>query len=655
MLFAEDRLNLPLRLRVLQWSLAVVFLVLATAFWYFQVARHQQFLEMAENNHQRALPLAAPRGVLFDRHGAVLVENRFAFNVSIVREQTTDLARTASVVAQLTGTSLEAITDALERNKKLPPYRPIVVLRDSSEAQIAAVAAHRLELPGVIVEKVPTRRYPTNSMAAHLIGYVGEVTDAQLARPEYKDVQGGDVVGQAGVEQTYNPLLMGADGARHVIVNSRGREIDVLGEQEPVEGRRLQLTIDADVQRAAEDAFRHYGFRGAAIALAPSSGEVLALSSLPAYDPNAFAAGIARTAWNGLLTDPLRPLNNRAIQGRYSPGSTFKIAVAVAGLEERVITPETRIFCGGGGTFYGRYFKCHKAGGHGSVAMREALEKSCNVYFYTLGNLLGVDRMHKWATALGLGEMSGVDLPHETQGIMPSTAWKKQRTGEKWYAGETISVAIGQGQVSVTPISLAVMMASVANGGTRVVPHLVRAVDNGQGWEQLPPPDGQQDLHLSKANADVIREGLWMVVNGAGTGGRGRIVGYDVGGKTGTAQVISNQGKARAGKGGRDLRDHGWFVFFAPAKNPTIAGVVFAEHAEHGYSAAPIAKFMMETWFAKQEGRALPTLAPLPGQVVAPGPTVVAVQRPAAPAGPTLSRPAPWPLLDVADRTGGAR
>ena len=450
-------------------------------------------------------------------------------------------------------------------------------------------------------------------MAAHLIGYVGEVTDAQLARPEYKDIQGGAVVGQAGVEQTYNPLLMGADGARHVIVNSRGREIDVLGEEEPVEGRRLQLTIDADVQRAAEEAFRHYGFRGAAIALAPSSGEVLALSSLPAYDPNAFAAGIGRTEWNGLLTDPLRPLNNRAIQGRYSPGSTFKIAVAVAGLEEGVITPDTRIFCGGGASFYGRFFKCHKAGGHGSVSMREALEKSCNVYFYTLGNLLGVDRMHKWATALGLGEMSGVDLPHETQGIMPSTAWKKQRTGEKWYAGETISVSIGQGQVSVTPISLAVMMASVANGGTRIVPHLVRAVDNGKGWEQLPPPEGQKDLGMSPEHVDVVREGLWMVVNGAGTGGRGKIVGYDVGGKTGTAQVISNQGKARAGKSDRDLRDHGWFVFFAPAKNPTIAGVVFAEHAEHGYSAAPIAKFMMETWFAKQEGRTLPTLAPLPG------------------------------------------
>jgi penicillin-binding protein 2 len=651
----EERQNLSLRLTVLQSSLAAVFLALATAFWYFQVARHQQFLEMAENNHQRALPLQAPRGVLFDRRGAVLVENRYAFNISIVREQTRDVPRTAQAVAALTSTPLEVIDEALERNKRLPPYRPTVVIRDATEAQIAAVAAHRLELPGVVIEKVPTRRYPPDSMAAHLIGYVGEVTDAQLARPEYKEIQGGAVVGQAGVEQTYNPLLMGADGARHVVVNSRGREINVLGEDEPIEGRRLQLTIDADVQRAAEEAFRHYGFRGAAIALAPGSGEVLALSSLPAYDPNAFAAGIGRTEWNALLTDPLRPLNNRAIQGRYSPGSTFKIPVAVAGLEEGVITPETRIFCGGGATFYGRYFKCHAGGPHGAVAMREAIEKSCNVYFYTLGNLLGVDRMHKWATALGLGEMTGIDLPHETKGIMPSTAWKKQRTGEKWYAGETISVSIGQGQVSVTPVSLAVMMASVANGGTRVVPHLVSAVDNGKGWERLPAPTGQRDLRMDPEHVRIVREGLWMVVNGAGTGRRGAIAGYDVGGKTGTAQVISNQGKARARGTTRDLRDHGWFVFFAPAQNPTIAGVVFAEHAEHGSSAAPIAKFMMETWFAKQEGRALPTLAPLPGQPAVPSTTIVASNRQTVPAAPIAPANTPVPTATVAARAGGAR
>lgn len=637
--FVDDRQSLTLRLRILQWTCVAVFIGLATAFWFFQIARHAQFLVMAENNHQRSLPLQAPRGVLFDRHGALLVENRYAFNISIVREQSRNLPGTIAMVADLTGVPVAAIEEAMERSKRLPPYRPVVVIRDATQAQIAAVAVHRLELPDVIVEKVPTRRYPTDALAAHLIGYVGEVTDAQLAREDFAGVHGGAVVGQAGVEQTYNRYLMGTDGARHVVVNSLGREIDTIREDDPDEGQRLQLTIDMDVQRAAEEAFRHFGFRGSAIALEPSTGEVLAMASLPAYDPNVFAAGISRDDWQALLTDPLRPLQNRAIQGRYSPGSTFKVAMAVAGLEEKVITPDTRIFCGGGANFYGRYFKCHLRGGHGSVDVRTALEKSCNVYFYTLGNLLGVDRIHKWATALGLGEMSGVDLPYETPGIMPSTAWKRQRTGEKWYAGETISVAIGQGQVSVTPISLAVMMASVANGKTRVVPQIVRAVDNGQGWTSLPVPEGQRALNLADDTVRAVHDGLWLAVNGAGTARRAQIVGYDVGGKTGTAQVISLQGRARA-RGDRDLRDHGWFVFFAPAHKPTIAGVIFGEHAEHGYSAAPVAKYMMETWFAKLEGRELPTLAPAPtpGAPVAPRPAVVATNRPAGQAADAVVR-----------------
>jgi len=320
-------------------------------------------------------------------------------------------------------------------------------------------------------------------------------------------------------------------------------------------------------------------------------------------------------------------LQNRAIQGRYSPGSTFKIVVAVAALEEGVATPDFKVHCGGGATFYGRFFQCHLKGGHGTVDMRHAIEKSCNVYFYTLGNMVGIDRLHKWATALGLGVKTGIDLPHEIEGIMPSTAWKKARTGEKWYAGETISVAIGQGQVSVTPISLAVMMATVANGGTRYVPHIVRSMDEGQGWKPVPPPPPAAAIPMRPDHVQALHDGLWMVVNAAGTGGRGRIPGRDVAGKTGTAQVISLQGgKAAKGRTEMDLRDHGWFVFFAPANNPEIAGVMFAEHAEHGYLAAPIARHVMETYFAKKDGKPLPAFQPQ--RPMAPPPTVVATTTP---------------------------
>jgi penicillin-binding protein 2 len=269
--------------------------------------------------------------------------------------------------------------------------------------------------------------------------------------------------------------------------------------------------------------------------------------------------------------------------------------------------------------FYGRAFKCWKRGGHGTVDLRHAIEQSCNVYFYTVGNMVGIDRINKWATLLGLGVKSGIDLPNEVAGLVPSTEWKRQHTGEKWYAGETISVSIGQGQVSVTPISMAVMISTIANGGTRVTPHLLRAADDGTGWKDVPTPAPQSAAVMKPENLRAIRDGLWLVVNGAGTGGRARMPGYDVAGKTGTAQVISLEGgRAAAGKTGRDLRDHGWFVFFAPRDNPQIAGVVFAEHAEHGASAAPIAKHALETFFAKREGRPLPP--PLKPQTPPPPP-----------------------------------
>jgi penicillin-binding protein 2 len=625
MIAPDDRTDLHFRLSALQYGLSIGFAVLAVCFWALQVLQHEKFLELAEHNHQRTIPLRAPRGVMFDRHGKVLVQNRDALNISLVREQTRDLDQSVRRLAAVMGVEERLVRDAVERNRTLPRYRPIRILHDATMSQVAAYSARRLELADVLLEPVPTREYPEQEMAAHLFGYVGEISENQLARPEFDGMSPGAFIGQAGIEQTYNKLLMGRDGARLVTVNSVGREIKEIDRLAATEGQRLQLTIDYDIQKAAHDGFKITGYNGSAVMLDPRTGEILSLASVPAFDPNAFSGGIDAKTWSSLLNDPLRPLQNRAIQGRYSPGSTFKIAVAVAGLEEGVITPEFRAFCPGGANFYGRYFKCHQGGPHGSIDLRHAIEKSCNVYFYTVGNMVGIDRLHKWASALGLGEMSGIDLAHEIQGIMPSSEWKRQRTGEKWYAGETISVSIGQGQVSVTPISLAVMMMTVANGGTRHQPHLVRAVDEGKGWVPYPPPQPKSNVKMKQSTIDAVHDGLWMVVNAAGTGGRARLEGRDVAGKTGTAQVISNQGKQRAGRTERDLRDHGFFVFFAPAKHPEVAGVVFAEHSEHGSSAAPIAKHMIATYFAKKEGKPLPEYPPLVAPPPPrPAPTVVA-------------------------------
>ena len=598
---------------MLRYGVAVTFGALAISFWFLQIVQHARYREMAENNHQRTLALRAPRGVLFDRHGRVLVENRDSLNVSIVREHTKDLDRTINLLAEVAGLDVEEVRQIVDRHKGEPAYRPIVVLEDASLAQVAALSARRLdfELPDVVVEEVPMRRYPTDALAAHLFGYVGEASNTQIG----DGIPTGAIVGQSGVERVYNKLLMGEDGARRVVVNSMGREIRTLEEVPPVAGRRVQLTIDYDLQKAAEDGFKHAGFNGSAVILDPRDGEVLSLVSLPAYDPNDFASGIDNATWAALNTDALRPLQNRAIQGRYSPGSTFKIVVATAALEEGLVTPDFRVNCGGGASFFGRYFLCHLRGGHGLVDMRHALEKSCNVYFYTLGNMLGVDKIHKWAENLGLAGRTGIDLPNEQESIVPSTKWKLERTGERWYPGETISVSIGQGQVTVTPASLAVMIATVANGGTRVTPHVIRAVDEGAGWKQVVPPAVAERVAFRPETLAALHDGLWMVVIASGTGTRARIAGRDVAGKTGTAQVISNQGRQAARGSGRDLRDHGWFVFFAPKDNPQIAGVIFGEHNEHGFLGAPIAKHVIETYFAKQEGRPLPSLTPVPPPV----------------------------------------
>src|SRR5437867_2589705 len=601
----EDRRRLTARLSILQYVITVVFSILAVSFWVLQVVQHAKFEEMAENNHQRTLALRAPRGLVLDRTGKILVAKRGSYSIAIVREHTKDLNRTIRLLAAVLGLDEAGVRTIVDRHRREATDRPISVVPDATLAQVAAVKARRLdfELPDIVVEHVPTRRYP-ETMAAHLFGYVGEVNDAQVS--ESDDLKSGDIVGQAGVEKVYNALLMGTDGAKRVVVNSVGREIRTLEEDEPTEGKRLQLTIDADVQKAVEDGFKAAGFNGASVVLDPGNGDVLAFTSVPAYDPNAFAAGIDRVTWAALNSDDLKPLQDRAIQGRYSPGSTFKMAVALAALEEGIITPDFHVHCSGGATFYGHPFKCWKKGGHGSLDLRHAIEQSCDVYFYTVANMVGVDRINKWATALGLGIKSGIDLPHEVQGLVPSTEWKRRVKHEKWYAGETISVGIGQGAVAVTPVSMAVYMATLANGGTRVTPHLLKAVDDGNGWKPAAVPAPQSKVDVTPEKLQAIRDGLWMVVNAGGTGGRARIVGHDIAGKTGTAQVISNTGRLAAARSRKDFRDNGWFGFFAPRDHPQIAGVVFLEHGIHGPNAASLAHHILDTFFAKQDGKPLP-------------------------------------------------
>ena len=615
----EDRRELHTRLTALRVVSVVCFILLAFAFWILQVVQHDKYGPWADKNYLRTIPLRAPRGVLFDRNGRVLVDNRDSYTIAFLRERSANINEAIRRLAEAVGLDEARVHEPIQRaiSRRDPPFRPITIVEHATLPQVVAVLARQLELPEVLIQQVPARKYPDDGMAAHLFGYVGEIQEPQLGRPEFAGLEIGAVVGQSGFERIYNAKLQGVDGHRTVVVNSVGREIEY-GEEgmipprlDPQEGTRMQLTIDYDVQKALEDGFRAGEFAGAAAVLDPQTGEVLAMTSLPAYDPNTFAVGIGGSTWSRMLTDPLKPMTNRLIQGTYSPGSTFKILMAIAGLEEGVITPETTFYCPGHATFYGHTFACDRRTGHGTLDLRHAIEQSCNVYFYNVGDRLGIDRINKYARMLGLVGKTGIDLPGEIDSLVPSTEWKRRVFKEKWYAGETISVAIGQGAVSVTPLALGTMVATVANGGTLVTPHLSRATDagDGRGWQLLPPPPVRSQLALTADHLQAVKDGMWLAVNGAGTSGRARIEGLDVSGKTGTSQVISKEGKAAAAGKGLDLRDNSWFIFFAPKENPQIAGVIFVEHGGHGgVTSAPIAKHVLETFFAKKQGRPLPVL-----------------------------------------------
>ncbi len=577
----EDLRLVQARLALLQGLVVALVAILFVQFWSLQVVRARHFRQLAESNRSRLVNLAAPRGALLDRKGHVLVGNRPSFNVVLSAEHEENLDRMVSRLATALDVGEAAIRERLARRQ---PYRPLVLKADATLADVAALEAHRLELPEVSVEVVPLRSYPLASAAAHALGRVGEITERQLQLPEYKEIAPGSLVGQAGVEYRYNKQLMGKDGYRRVIVNSRGLEMGEAERQPPDDGPSLALTIDAKLQAAMEMAFA--GRAGSAVALDPWTGEILAMASTPAYDPNQFATGIDAAMWSRLASSPETPLINRVIQGTYSPGSTFKLIAATAALEEGVITPATTFSCPGQIVLYGNLFHCAKKGGHGTLDLRGAIANSCNVYFYQVGVRVDIQRLSKWAKLMGLGAPTGIDLPHELSGLMPSPEWKMRLFKVPWYAGETVSVAIGQGQVSATPLQMARVAAVIANGGKLVRPHLVRGAPNCQ----------PVDLGIKPSTIEAVKAGMRAVVAG-GTGWRARLPTIEVAGKTGSAQIVA---KARLEKSpsSPELLPHGWFLCFAPADNPTIVMAVMVEHGKSGgESAAPVAHAILAGWF----------------------------------------------------------
>jgi penicillin-binding protein 2 len=588
-----------------QYVMVAVFLFLVTGFWDLQIRYPEFYQERAERNSIKSIPVPAPRGKILDRDGRVIVDNHSSFSLYLSRE---DLKMEhLKPIAEGLNLDYDNLVARVRRfqSRGAPQYEPIMIKDELTPAELAFVESHKDPdtFPELEVIHVQHRLYPRDGLAAHAIGYVGEVSEAELNTPEFARFHQGDVIGKDGIEREYNDILMGVDGQRRVEVDSFGNQRRLPEDdkdKEAIPGKNLQLTIDLDLQAVAELAMENR--RGAVVAIDPRNGEVLAMVSRPAFDPNLFASRIRSKDWKDLIDNPDHPLMNRAIQAQQAPGSTFKPIMALAGLETGVIDDNFRVHCAGGETFYGRYFHCHQT--HGLVELHKGITQSCDVFFYNVGNRLGIDRIAQYAELAGLGHKTGIDLPHEAEGVVPSTKWKIRNFREKWYAGETISVSIGQGATTVTPLQLAAAIGGIAVGGMWFPPHLVKDAQN------LPPTRRGE---VSLENLQKVIYGMYGVVNEGGTGGRARIPGINVCGKTGSAQLASNE-LLKGTKLGQIMKDNAWFVGFAPMEAPEIVVAALFEGGVHGQFAAPIVRDVLKAYFDKKVrlGQPRPQFASVP-------------------------------------------
>ncbi len=601
-MFGRDDKVSAIRLTAAQYGILAIFLVLAYGLWRLQVMQTDLYATLAEKNRIRNVPILAPRGKILDREGRVIVDNYPSFSALLLRDSTRDLNADADLIAQGLHLDPNEVRSRIRHFASMPQYQPIFLKEDITPDELAFIDAHRNELPELDTIMAHRRLYPRNGFMAHLIGYVGEVTEDMLNQPQFELYNPGDVVGVSGVERQYNTVLTGKNGARREVVNSHGRPVgDPLAQTDAVPGRQLKLTVNIDLQIAAEEALE--GKNGAIVAMDPRTGEILAMVSRPAFDPQSFSVRVSRDQWNKLVNDENHPLLNKAIQAQLAPGSTFKIIMATAGLQEG-IAQDLHVNCTGGGIFYGRYFKCwisarHQT--HGAVDIVKGIYQSCDVFFYTLGEKLGIDRIAKYATALGLGQKTGIDLPQEVSGVMPSEQWKIRNFKQKWFAGETISVSIGQGAVAATPIQMARAFGAIASGGRLVRPHVTNPTDLPPGMVPAQSVPDEVTIPIDPKNWEIITDAMAQVVSPVGTAGASAIKGVDMAGKTGSAQTISNALKAKMSASEKSkYKDNGWFVGVEPRRNPEIVVCALFEEGEHGSLAAHVVSDVIKAYVEKQ-------------------------------------------------------
>jgi len=599
-MFGRDEKVSQVRLTAVQYIVLGIFMILAYGLWRLQVVQTDMYASLAEKNRVRNVPILAPRGKILDREGRIIVDNYPSFTALLLRDSSRDLTADSDLISQGLHLDPKEVKDRIRHFASMPQYQPIFLKDDITPDELAFVESHRNELPELDTIVAHRRLYPRNGFMAHLIGYVGEVSEEMLNQPRWEFYNPGDVVGKSGVELQYNQILMGKNGSRRAVVNSRGREVGRLDETPAEPGKQLKLTVDLDLQIAAEEALGDKN--GAIVAMDPRNGEILAMVSRPTFDPNDFAVRVSRDQWSKLVNDDEHPLLNKAIQAQLAPGSTFKIIMATAGMQEG-IAEDMHVICNGGATFYGRYFKCwvtaeHRT--HGVVDISKAIYQSCDVFFYTLAEKLGIDRIAKYATMFGLGQKTGIDLPQEVTGVMPSEEWKIRNFKQKWYAGETISVGIGQGAVAVTPIQLARAIGAIASGGQLVRPHVTNPRDLPGNVIPATDTPNQAKIPIDPANWEIITDAMSNVPSPLGTAGSAHLQGIDFAGKTGSAQTVSNALKAKTANGKSKYKDNAWFVGVTPRRNPEIVVAVLFEGGEHGQFAARIAAQVVKAYVEKQ-------------------------------------------------------
>jgi penicillin-binding protein 2 len=586
------------RYKYLVVFVGLAFFLIFIRLWSLHVIQGSELRHLSENNRIRLLENPADRGMLLDRKGRILAHNRPSFEVYLVPEDVQANPEVLVKIAGMLNMTQDEIEEKIRAQKRRAPFRPVKIKSDIDWNELAVLETNRVHLPGLLVDVRPRRAYDYGDLASHLIGYLGEVDENELRESKESPYRMGALIGKYGVEYSWENDLRGVDGGQQIEVDALGREVRPLGVVEPFPGNNLSLTIDLDLQKTAEEAYKDKN--GALIAMDPKTGHILAMVSKPSFEP--FARNVSPEEWKTLVENPYHPLTNRGIQGQYPAGSIFKIVTAIAGLESGMITPNTQFHCTGAFSYGNRDFRCWKEGGHGTLSLHRAIVESCDIYFYQVGLKVGVDLIAHYANEFGLGKLTGISLPHEKSGTVPSSSWKKKRFGAPWYSGETLSFSVGQGYLLTTPLQLLMLISGVANGGKLSLPQVVEKVEDvyGNTLKEYPPVElGRADV--SQKTLQIIQDALRGAVNEPhGTGSACLLKDVKVAGKTGTAQVVAMPEDFKRGEMNRiplKFRDHAWFVAYAPFEDPKISVVVLVEHGGFGASAAaPIAKKVIEQY-----------------------------------------------------------